>query len=179
MKYFCRQYTLLWYCKKIALLCFYSVAQINSKTAGMSLYRGLVINTRKVFSGLDIGVFFACVAGPETAFRRLYTALASKYGDESEVGAIAVISSHDGPFFEMMCMGVAGVADIPLMALVDPAWEPFEDKATVQVAASIIVTAILVPFLVDFFCRRDLKHGEVNEHPTTSSVAVDAKGQQL
>jgi len=64
--------------------------------------------------------------------------------------------------------------------LVDPAWAPFADKATVQVAASIIVTALLVPFLVDFFYRWDLKRGLVNEHPTTSAeIAVDAKGQQL
>nr|WP_319475182.1 2-keto-3-deoxygluconate permease [uncultured Sphaerochaeta sp.] len=288
----------------IALLFFCSGAQIQFRTAGMSLYKGVVLNFSKVLFGVSFGVIFAKLAGPEAAFLGvtplamisamsnsnggLYTALASKYGDESDVGAIAVISSNDGPFFEMAFMGVAGVANIPLMslvavivpiivgmilgnlderireflkpgmfiaiftfafplgaglslqtiieaglpgivlglmtliitgvpsyfifkwlvpkksrrtaavgaavgtsagnsiatpaaiALVDPAWAPFADKATVQVAASIIITALLVPFLVDFFYRWDLKRGLVNEHPTTSAEpAVDAKGQQL
>ena len=287
----------------IALLFFCSGAQINLKTAGISLYKGVVLNASKVFFGLIIGILFAKIAGPGAALLGvtplamisamsnsnggLYTALASKYGDESDVGAIAVISSNDGPFFEMMFMGIAGVATIPIMSLVavivpilvgmvlgnlddkfrdflkpgmfiaiftfsfplgaglsfqtiiqagipgiilgvmtlivtgvpsyfiykwlvpkkmrrtsavgaaigtsagnsiatpaaiaavDPSWLPFAEKATVQVAASIIVTAILVPFLVDFFYRWELKRGLVNEHAITASAAVDATGQQL
>lgn len=288
----------------IALLFLCSGAQINFRTAGISLYKGFVLNTSKVFFGLIIGVLLAKIAGPSGALLGvtplamisamsnsnggLYTALASKYGDEADVGAIAVISSNDGPFFEMMFMGIAGVATIPIMALVavivpilvgmilgnldekfrdflkpgmfiaiftfafplgaglnfqtiikaggpgillglmtliitgipsyfiykalipkksrrtaavgaaigtsagnsiatpaaialvDPAWAPFAEKATIQVAASIIVTALLVPFLVDFFYRRELKKGQVNEHSTSAfEVAVDVKGQQL
>lgn len=287
----------------IALLFFCSGAQITFRTAGVSLYKGLVLNTSKVFFGLIIGIVFARVAGPQAAFLGvtplamisamsnsnggLYTALASKYGDETDVGAIAVLSSNDGPFFEMMFMGIAGVATIPLMTLVavvvpifagmllgnldekfreflkpgmfiaiftfsfplgaglsfqtvikaglpgillgvmtlivtgvpsyfvykwlvprksrktsavgagvgttagnaiatpaaiaavDPSWLPFAEKATVQVAAAIIVTAILVPFLVDFFYRWELKRGLVNDTASASNVAVDAKGQQL
>ena len=287
----------------IALLFFCSGAQINLKTAGISLYKGIVLNSSKVFFGLIIGVIFAKVAGPGGALLGvtplamisamsnsnggLYTALASKYGDESDVGAIAVISSNDGPFFEMMFMGIAGVATIPFMSLVavivpilagmilgnlddkfrdflkpgmfiaiftfsfplgaglsfqtiikagipgiilgvltlivtgvpsyfiykwlvpkkmrrtaavgagvgttagnaiatpaaiaavDPSWLPFAEKATVQVAAAIIVTAILVPFLVDFFYRWEQKRGLINEHAITATVEVDAAGQQL
>ena len=118
----------------IALLFFCSGAQINLKTAGVAVYKGVVLNTSKVFFGLIIGVTFAKVAGPEAAFLGvtplamisamsnsnggLYTALASKYGDEADVGAIAIISSNDGPFFEMMFMGIAGVAAIPIISLV-------------------------------------------------------------
>lgn len=272
----------------IAVLFLCSGAQINFKTAGMSLYKGFVINASKIFFGLIFGVLLAKLAGPTAAFLGvtplamisamsnsnggLYTALASKYGDETDVGAIAVISSNDGPFFEMMFMGIAGVANIPIMALVavilpiivgmilgnldekfrdflkpgmfiaiflfafplgaglnfatlieagvpgiilgimtllitgipsyfiykwlvpkksrrtaavgaavgttagnaiatpaaialvDPAWAPFADKATVQVAASIIVTAILVPFLVDFFYKWELKKGLIKDN---------------
>lgn len=272
----------------IAVLFLCSGAQINFKTAGMSLYKGLVINASKVFFGLIFGVLLAKLAGPTAAFLGvtplamisamsnsnggLYTALASKYGNETDVGAIAVISANDGPFFEMMFMGIAGVANIPIMALVavilpiivgmilgnldekfrdflkpgmfiaiflfafplgaglnfatlveaglpgivlgimtllitgipsyfiykwlvpkksrrtaavgaavgttagnaiatpaaialvDPAWAPFADRATVQVAASIIVTAILVPFLVDFFYKWEQKRGLINDN---------------
>jgi len=40
------------------------------------------------------------------------------------------------------------------------------------------LSAILVPFLVDFFYRWELKRGLVNES-ANAAVAVDAKGQQL
>lgn len=117
----------------IALMFFCSGAQITLKAAGMSVYKGFMINLMKVLSGVACGVILAKVAGPDSAFLGvtplamigamsnsnggLYTALASKYGDDADVGAIAVISSNDGPFFEMMFMGVAGVAEIPLSTL--------------------------------------------------------------
>ncbi len=287
----------------IALLFFCSGAQINLKTAGVSVYKGMVLNTSKVFFGVIVGVLFAKVAGPQAAFLGvtplamisamsnsnggLYTALASKYGDEGDVGAIAIISSNDGPFFEMMFMGIAGVATIPLIdlvavivpiiagmilgnldekfrdflkpgmfiaiftfsfplgaglslqtlvqagipgvilgfmtllitgvpsyfiyrllipkkmrvtsavgagvgttagnaiatpaaiAAVDPSWLPFAEKATVQVAASIVITAIFVPFLVDFFYRWELKRGLVHSDGMEVSPVIDDKGQQL
>ncbi len=288
----------------IAVLFLCSGAQIHLKTAGVSLYKGLVLNTSKVFFGLIIGVTFAKIAGPGAALLGvtplamisamsnsnggLYTALASKYGDESDVGAIAVISANDGPFFEMMFMGIAGVATIPFMALVavivpiivgmilgnldekfreflkpgmliaiflfsfplgaglsfktlleaglpgvllglmtllitgvpsyflykwlvpkkhrrtaavgagigtsagnsiatpaaialiDPTWAPFAEKATVQVAASIIVTALLVPFLVDFFYKWELKRGLIEDTADPLEKLVgEAIGPQL
>lgn len=287
----------------IALLFFCSGAQINLKTAGVAVYKGVVLNTSKVFFGLIIGVTFAKVAGPEAAFLGvtplamisamsnsnggLYTALASKYGDEADVGAIAIISSNDGPFFEMMFMGIAGVAAIPIISLVavivpiiagmilgnldekfrdflkpgmfiaiftfsfplgaglslqtlveagipgillglmtlivtgvpsyfvyrllipkkmrrtsavgagvgttagnaiatpaaiaavDPTWLPYAERATVQVAAAIVVTAILVPFLVDFFYKYELKRGLVTDEPAAIDDGIDDLGQQL
>lgn len=287
----------------IALLFFCSGAQINLKTAGVAVYKGVVLNTSKVFFGLIIGVTFAKVAGPGAAFLGvtplamisamsnsnggLYTALASKYGDEADVGAIAIISSNDGPFFEMMFMGIAGVAAIPIISLVavivpiiagmilgnldekfrdflkpgmfiaiftfsfplgaglslqtlveagipgillglmtlivtgvpsyfvyrllipkkmrrtsavgaavgttagnaiatpaaiaavDPTWLPYAERATVQVAAAIVVTAILVPFLVDFFYKYELKRGLVTDEPAAIDDGIDDLGQQL
>lgn len=271
----------------IAVLFVCSGAQINLRAAGASVYKGFVLNTSKLFFGLIVGVLLARIGGREAVLLGmtplamisamsnsnggLYTALASKYGNKSDVGAIAVISSNDGPFFEMMAMGIAGVANIPIMALVavivpivvgmilgsldekireflkpgifisifffsfplgaglsfatlvkaglpgiilgvftllvtgvpsyfvykmlvpkknrrssavgaaigttagnaiatpaaiaavDPSWLPFAERATVQVAASIVVTAILVPFLVDFLYRIDKKRGQVND----------------
>lgn len=40
------------------------------------------------------------------------------------------------------------------VALVDPAWAAWAPAATVQVAASTVLTAILVPFVVDFWAKR-------------------------
>ncbi|MBS6396774.1 MAG: 2-keto-3-deoxygluconate permease [Clostridiales bacterium] len=270
----------------IAVLFFCSGAQIQFKTAGMSLYKGVIINVGKVITGVACGVLLAKFVGPDAAFLGvtplamigamsnsnggLYTALSAKYGDDSDVGAIAIISSNDGPFFEMMFMGVAGVAEIPLMSLVacimpiilgmilgnlddkirdflkpgmmiaiflfafplgagmslqtlvsagasgvllgfmtiiitgiptyflyklvvpkdkrhscvagaavgttagnavatpaaiaaiDAAWLPYVEVATAQVAASVIITAVFVPFLVDWLYKREAKKGQLN-----------------
>ena len=270
----------------IAVLFFCSGAQIEFKAAGMSLYKGMVLNTSKVFFGVLFGVALARIAGPGAAILGvtplamigamsnsnggLYTALASKYGSKTDVGAIAVISSNDGPFFEMMFMGIAGVAVIPLSALfatifpillgmllgnlddkirhflkpgimisiflfsfplgaglslqtlvkaglpgillglftvlatgipsffvykwligkkyrhscavgaaigtsagnsiatpaaiaaIDPTWLPFAETATAQVAASIVVTAICIPILVDWLYKIEKKKGLLN-----------------
>lgn len=40
------------------------------------------------------------------------------------------------------------------VALVDPSYLPYVDGATVQVAASTVITAILVPFVVDWWAKR-------------------------
>lgn len=270
----------------IAALFLCSGAQIQFKTAGMALYKGVVINIGKVVTGVACGVLLAKFAGPQAAFLGvtplamigamsnsnggLYTALASRYGDDADVGAVAIISSNDGPFFEMMFMGVAGVAAIPItsliacivpivvgmilgnlddklrdflkpgmmisiflfafplgagmdlktlitagfpgillgvmtvivtgiptyllyrfvipknkrhscvaglavgttagnavatpaaIALIDPSWAPFADVATAQCAASVIVTAILIPLLVDFMYKQEQKRGLLN-----------------
>lgn len=118
----------------IATLFFCSGAQIQFKSAGQSLWKGIVLNTSKVFFGVSLGVILAKIGGPgavvlgmtplaligcmSNSNGGLYTALATKYGTKTDVGAVAVISSNDGPFFEMLFMGLTGVANIPLMTLV-------------------------------------------------------------
>ncbi len=117
----------------IATLFFCSGAQIQFKSAGQSLYKGLVLNTSKVLFGVSLGVLLAKVGGPgavvlgmtplamigcmSNSNGGLYTALATKYGTKTDVGAVAIISSNDGPFYEMLFMGLTGVATIPLMTL--------------------------------------------------------------
>ena len=118
----------------IATLFFCSGAQIQFKSAGQSLWKGLVLNTSKVLFGVSLGVILAKIGGPgavvlgmtplaligcmSNSNGGLYTALATKYGTKTDVGAIAIISSNDGPFFEMMFMGLTGVANIPIMTLI-------------------------------------------------------------
>ncbi|MBR1672341.1 MAG: 2-keto-3-deoxygluconate permease [Fretibacterium sp.] len=117
----------------IATLFFCSGAQIQFKSAGQSLWKGIVLNTSKVLFGVSLGVLLAKVGGPgavvlgmtplamigcmSNSNGGLYTALATKYGTKTDVGAVAVISSNDGPFYEMLFMGLTGVATIPLMTL--------------------------------------------------------------
>ncbi len=117
----------------IATLFFCSGAQIQFKSAGQSLYKGLILNTSKVLFGVSLGVTLAKIGGPgavvlgvtplaligcmSNSNGGLYTALATKYGTKTDVGAVAVISSNDGPFYEMLFMGMTGVATIPLKTL--------------------------------------------------------------
>ncbi|MDR2523724.1 MAG: 2-keto-3-deoxygluconate permease [Synergistaceae bacterium] len=118
----------------IAVMLFCSGAQITVKTAGIALWKGMVLNTSKVLLGITAAVVVGKILGPHAAWLGitplafisamsnsnggLYAALASRYGDDSDVGALAVISSNDGPFFEMAFMGLSGLADIPWIALV-------------------------------------------------------------
>lgn len=118
----------------IAVLLFCSGSQITIRTAGLALWKGVVLNTAKVVLGVGVGLLIAKLVGREgTLFGLtplafiaamsnsnggLYTALAQRYGDESDVGAVAIISTNDGPFFTMVAMGMTGLANIPILTMV-------------------------------------------------------------
>ena len=125
----------LWYgtaMPMLAIFLFCNGTQIKLKTAGKTLYKGVVITTVKVGSGLLIGLLLNWLTGGAGIFGLstmvivasftnsnggLYAAMAGQFGDESDVGATAVLAINDGPFFTMLALGASGF-DIPVTALV-------------------------------------------------------------
>jgi 2-keto-3-deoxygluconate permease len=117
----------------IAVLLFCSGTQITIKTAGLALYKGMVLNTAKVLLGVSVALIvgktlgqhatwlgltpLALISAMSNSNGGLYAALAQRYGDDSDIGALAVISSNDGPFFEMAFMAGTGLANFPLLTM--------------------------------------------------------------
>lgn len=104
-------------------------ASINVKKIGMPLYKGFVLTAMKFVLGVAVGLLVAKIFGEAglagitpmafiaaltNSAGGLYLGLAQQYGDETDAGAISILSLNDGPFFTMIAMGTAGMASIPI-----------------------------------------------------------------
>ena len=117
----------------LACFMFLIGSQINLKMAPKALKKGALLITGKFIVGASIGIFVGKVFGPTGVLGLsplailaaltncnggLYASLASQYGDETDVGAYALLSIKDGPFFTLVALGASGLAQVPFMALV-------------------------------------------------------------
>lgn len=117
----------------LACFMFLIGSQINFKLAPKALKKGALLICGKFIVGAGIGIFVGKVFGPAGVLGLsplavlsaltncnggLYASLASQYGDETDVGAYALLSLKDGPFFTLVALGASGLAQIPFNSLV-------------------------------------------------------------
>ncbi|AQS08911.1 2-keto-3-deoxygluconate permease [Clostridium saccharobutylicum] len=117
----------------LACFMFLIGSQINFKLAPKAIKKGVLLVLGQFIVGAGIGIFVGKVFGPAGVLGLsplailaaltncnggLYASLASQYGNETDVGAYAILSIKDGPFFTLVALGASGLAQIPFMSLV-------------------------------------------------------------
>lgn len=108
-------------------------AQLPVRATGVVLEKGGAILIGKLLAaavvGLSVGFFLpsgtlwgltplALIAAMSNSNGGLFLALTSEFGNKTDRASIAVIALNDGPFLTLVVLGAAGLAQIPLLALV-------------------------------------------------------------
>lgn len=129
----------------IGVLIFATGMQITLKTSGPVLATtGVILLTKSLipaalvvllgmFTGLDglLGVsILALIVTMDNSNGGLWLAFTGRYGNSTDRGAYMASAINDGPFFSMLFLGAAGLADIPFTLLL---------AAVIPLLAGIIV----------------------------------------
>lgn len=118
----------------IAMFLFCCGSQMNLRVGGVAMKKGIILTTSKYFVGLGVGFLWgwlsgdmfngflglsamAIIAALTNGNGGMYAALTGQYGNRSDVGAVAVLSLNDGPFFTLMALGMLG-SNFPIIAFV-------------------------------------------------------------
>ena len=118
----------------IALFLFCCGSQMNLRVGGLAMKKGILLTASKYFTGLIVGALWgklsgdmmngflglstmAIIAAMTNGNGGMYAALTGQYGNRSDVGAVAVLSLNDGPFFTLMALGMLG-ANFPIIAFI-------------------------------------------------------------
>ena len=105
----------------LAVFLFCNGAQINVKSAGVPLAKGVILTAIKFFIGAALGWLvnsiwgltpLALIGAITNSNGGLYAALSGEFGDATDVGAVSILSINDGPFLTMVAMGATGIAEI-------------------------------------------------------------------
>ncbi|MBU5668230.1 2-keto-3-deoxygluconate permease [Peptoniphilus sp. MSJ-1] len=108
-------------------------AQLRVDELFKVLKRGGVLLLSKFFIGAILGIGVGYIFGPLGIFGlssmaiicavtnsngSMYLALMTEYGDEVDQTSMSLLAINDGPFFTLLALGLSGLANIPIMALV-------------------------------------------------------------
>lgn len=127
----------------IAMFLVCVASQMDFRVGRRALHKGIVVTATKLVVAVASGYLLATLSNEFEGFLGLslvavvaamsngngglYLALTGQYGERSDVGAVAVISLNDGPFFTLLALGMLGER-FPIIALL----------------------AVLIPMLVGF-----------------------------
>lgn len=114
-------------------MCIFAVgANMRLKTLVEAMKRGTVLLLAKFVAGAGVGILIGKYFGEAGVFGitalafipavtssngGLYMSLASEYGDNTDIGAQAIIGFNGGPFLTMLAFSMSGMADIPFSSL--------------------------------------------------------------
>lgn len=116
----------------IAVFLFCVGSQIQLRTGGQVLKRGIVLLVAKFLAGASLGWAIGAIFGPAGVLGLstlaiisavtnsnggLFMSLMGSFGDDTDIASQAILNINDGPFLTLVAVGASGMADIPLKSL--------------------------------------------------------------